>query len=511
MKRQSLIKGTIVLGTAGILAKFLGLFFRWPLQMLIGDLGMGYYQTSYPIYMFFIAVASGIPVAVSKMVSEKNALGDREGAVQVLRKAMLLMLCMGSTFTVLMLLFSKQLIEFLSWNDKSYYALMGIAIAPIFISIMGALRGFFQGLQNMNYTAVSQVLEQIGRVVVGVGLAFVLLPMGIEYAAGGAAIGAAAGGILGGSYLIIKYFIVKREFRIKKVKNDSEILNSLLYIAVPISLGAAVGSIMALIDSILVQQKLLLAGFTMTEVTILYGQLTGKAFVLINVPLTLSMALCASIVPAIAEAHVLHNNREVLKRVQLAIRLSSTIGLPSLLGLFFMASPILNLIFPGQAQGFEILKYLSITIPFIILAQITTAILQGVGKYMAPVINLSIGCIVKVIITLILVPMPNINVYGAVIGSIAGYAIISILNISLLKRTLRTKINYYDAIVKPGYASLIMITAVVFLYKYVYNYTMSNGIACVLSISIGISIYGIFIFIFGIFDYGYLKRKILRK
>jgi stage V sporulation protein B len=511
MKRQSLIKGTIVLGTAGILAKFLGLFFRWPLQMLIGDLGMGYYQTSYPIYMFFIAVASGIPVAVSKMVSEKNALGDREGAVQVLRKAMLLMLCMGSTFTVLMLLFSRQLIEFLSWNDKSYYALMGIAIAPIFISIMGALRGFFQGLQNMNYTAVSQVLEQIGRVVIGVGLAFVLLPMGIEYAAGGAAIGAAAGGILGGSYLIVKYFIVKREFLIKKVKNDSEILNSLLYIAVPISLGAAVGSIMALIDSVLVQQKLLLAGFSMTEVTILYGQLTGKAFVLINVPLTLSMALCASIVPAIAEAHVLHNNREVINRVQLAIRLSSTIALPSVLGLFFMASPILNLIFPGQAQGFEILKYLSITIPFIILAQITTAILQGVGKYMAPVINLSIGCIVKVIITLILVPMPNINVYGAVIGSIAGYAIISILNISLLKRTLRTKISYYDAIVKPGYASLIMITAVVFLYKYVYNYTMSNGIACVLSISIGILIYGVFIFIFGIFDYGYFKRKILRK
>jgi stage V sporulation protein B len=511
MKRQSLIKGTVVLGVAGIFAKFLGLFFRWPIQMLMGDLGVGYYQSSYPIYMFFIAVASGIPVAVSKMVSEKNALGDREGVVQVLRKAMLLMLCTGATFTILMLLFSRQLIEFLNWDEKSYYALMGIAIAPIFISIMGALRGFFQGLQNMNYTAVSQVLEQIGRVVVGVGLAFVLLPKGIEYAAGGAALGAAAGGILGGSYLTIKYFIIKREFHFRKVENDSKILSSLLYIAIPISLGAAVGSIMALIDSVLVQQKLLLAGFTRTEVTILYAQLTGKAFILINVPLTLSMALCASIVPAIAEAHVLKRNREVLNKVQLAIRLSSTIALPSLLGLFFMASPILNLIFPGKAQGFEILKYLSITIPFIILAQITTAILQGVGKYMAPVINLSIGCIVKIIITVVLVPMPNINVYGAVIGSIVGYAVIAVLNISLLKRTLKTKINYYDAVVKPGYASLIMITAVVFLYKYVYNYTMSNGIACLLSILIGILIYGVFIFIFGIFNYDYIKQKILKR
>ena len=461
--------------------------------------------------MFFIAIASGIPVAVSKMVSEKNALGDREGVVQVLRKAMLLMLCAGTAFTILMLLFSRQLIQILSWNDKSYYALMGIAIAPIFISIMSVLRGFFQGLQNMNYTAVSQVLEQIGRVVVGVGLAFVLLPKGIEFSAGGAALGAAAGGIFGGSYLIIKYFIVKREFHFKKIKTDNKILSNLLYIAIPISLGAAVGSIMALIDSVLVQQKLLLAGFTRTEVTILFGQLTGKAFVLINVPLTLSMALCASLVPAIAEAHVLHNNREVLNKVEFAIRLSSTIALPSLLGLFFMASPILNLIFPGQAQGFQILKYLSITIPFIVIAQISTAILQGLGRYIAPVINLSIGCIVKVIITVVLVPMPSINVYGAVIGSIAGYVIISILNMSLLTKTLKSKINYYDAIVRPGYASLVMITAVVFLYKYVYNYTMSNGIACVLSILIGVLIYAIFIFVFGIFNYGYVKKKILKR
>jgi len=511
MKRQSLIKGTVVLGVAGIVAKFLGLFFRWPLQMLIGDLGMGYYQTSYPIYMFFIAVASGIPVAVSKMVSEKNALGDREGVVQVLRKAMFIMLCAGAGFTILMLLFSRQLISILSWNDKSYYALMGIAIAPIFISIMSVLRGFFQGLQNMNYTAVSQILEQIGRVVVGVGLAFVLLPKGIEFAAGGAALGAAAGGILGGSYLIVKYFIVKREFHFEKIRNDNKILGNILYIAIPISLGAAVGSIMALIDSVLVQQKLLLAGFTRTEATILFGQLTGKAFVLINVPLTLSMALCVSIVPAIAEAHVLQNNREVLNKVEFAIKLSSAIALPSLFGLFFMASPILNLIFPGQAQGFQILKYLSITIPFIVIAQISTAILQGLGKYIAPVINLSIGCIVKIIITVVLVPMPSINVYGAVIGSIAGYVIIAILNMSLLKRTLKSKINYYDAIVKPGYASLVMITAVVFLYKYVYNYTMSNGIACILSILIGVLIYGIFIFVFGIFNYGDVKKKILKR
>jgi stage V sporulation protein B len=113
MKKQSLIKGTVILGMAGIISKFLGLFFRWPLQMLIGDEGVGYYQMSFPLYMFFIAVASGIPVAVSKMVSERNATGDYEGVIQVFRKSVLLMFVLGTGFTAMLLIFSDPIIHFL--------------------------------------------------------------------------------------------------------------------------------------------------------------------------------------------------------------------------------------------------------------------------------------------------------------------------------------------------------------------------------------------------------------
>ena len=511
MKKQSLIKGTIVLGVAGIIAKFLGIFFRWPLQMLIGDEGVGFYQLSYPLYMFFIAIASGIPVAVSKMVSEKNAMHDREGVIQVLRKAMLLMVIMGGSFSVLMICFANPLITFLKWPPKAYFSLMGIALAPIFISIMGALRGFFQGLQNMNNTAVSQILEQIGRVTIGVGLAYILLPSGIEYSAGGAAFGAAAGGLIGGCYLLYKYIRMRKKFWIYKVNNDITILSKLLYIAIPISLGATVGSIMSLIDSILVPQKLLLAGYSYKQATILYGQLTGKAFVLINVPLTLSIALCASLVPIIAEAHILHRREDVVSKVQTAVRLAFVIALPSMLGLFFMAEPVLNLVFPGQAEGAAILKYLSLSIPFIILAQISTAILQGTGKYIMPVMNLGIGCIAKIIITFILVPMPELNVYGAIIGTVTGYVISAALNIRLMRKTLNTSINYYDAFIKPGFASVIMIFAVVFFNGYIYNYTSSSRISCLIAVLIGVIVYGIFILIFGIFKYSYIKKKIVKR
>ncbi|NFD56819.1 polysaccharide biosynthesis protein [Clostridium botulinum] len=511
MKKQSLIKGTFILGVAGIIAKFLGLFFRWPLQMLIGDEGIGYYQMSYPLYMFFIAAASGIPVAVSKLVSERNAVRDEGGIISVLKEAMIFMFIMGMGFTIILLLFSKDIIRFLKWDTRSYYSLIGISLAPLFISIMSVFRGFFQGMQNMNYTAISQLIEQLGRVIFGVGLAYILLPKGIEYSAGGAAIGAAAGGLLGGIYLFLKYLGVKKEFRVKKVKRNFKIMNTILYTAIPISIGSAVGTIMSLIDSALVPQKLLEAGFTYKQSTILYGQLTGKAFTLVNVPLTLSVSLCAALVPIIAEDYILNRKMAVLKKVELAIKISMVIAIPSCLGLNFMAKPILNLIFPGQEAGYEILKHLALSIPFIVLCQTSTAILQGIGRYIRPIINLCIGCILKIVITLILVPMNDINIYGAVIGTIAGYVISAILNMMSLKRSLNISINYYEIMIKPLIASTIMIIAVVFIYFYAYNYTISSKIACLIAVFLGMIIYFIIIGLIGILDYNYIKRKIIKR
>ncbi|WPC41813.1 polysaccharide biosynthesis protein [Clostridium sp. JS66] len=511
MKKQSLIKGTLILGLAGIISKFLGLFFRWPLQMLIGDEGVGYYQMSFPLYMFFIAAASGIPVAISKMVSERNAINDHEGVIQVLRKAMLLMFILGVGFTAILLIFSRPIIAFLKWDEKSYYSLVSIAFAPIFISVMSAFRGFFQGLQNMNCTAISQIIEQIGRVIVGVGLAYILLPKGIEYSAGGAALGAAAGGLFAGIYLLAKYIKIRKEFKVNIMHDDIDIMNKLLYIAIPVSLGAAASSIMSLIDSAIVPQKLLQAGFNYKQATILYGQLTGKAFIMINVPLTLSAALCASLMPIIAEAYILNRRFEVINKVDLAIKLSMVIALPSCLGLYNLAYPILNLIFPGQSDGFKILQYSAISIPFIILAQTSTAILQGVGEYVMPIVNLAIGCAIKTAITIQMVSMPGINIYGAVIGSICGYVIASMLNMMLLRRKLKININYFQTVIKPAFASTLMIIIVVIIYMNVYNYTISSRIACIAAIFSGIIVYSIFIFIFRIFKYDHVKNRIFRR
>ncbi len=423
----------------------------------------------------------------------------------------MLMFIMGGSFTTFLLLFSHKIISVLNWDKKSYYSLIGIAVAPLCISIVSALRGYFQGFQNMIPTAVSQIVEQCGRVIVGVGLAYLLISKGIEYSAGGAAFGASFGAIVAGIYLTIKYFKTERKGKSGSSHKENNIMCKLLYIAIPISIGSAVSSVMSLLDSIIVPQKLLMAGLSYKEATVLYGQLTGKAFVLINVPLTLSIALCSSLVPIISEAYILNKKNEVINKLQLSMRVAMVIGIPSLCGFFFMARPILNLIFPGNGGGYNILKYLSISIPFITLTQTSTAILQGIGKYTLPVRNIIVACFVKVIITLILVPIPSINVYGAVIGTITGYVIVALLNLWNVKSELGIKISIYDIIIKPAYASVIMIIAVVFIYLNVYNSTMSNSIACFAAVFIGIIIYSILVLFFGIFSYSQIKNKIWKK
>ena len=363
----------------------------------------------------------------------------------------------------------------------------------------------------MTPSAISQIIEQIGRVVFGVGLAIFLLPRGIEYSAGGAAFGATAGGIIGGLYLYSNYRKIKKRYNVKKIKSNPEILNTILRIAIPISLGTTVGSIMNLIDSILVPQKLLEAGFSNTQATVLYAQLTGKASVIINIPLTLSMAICTSLIPIIAEVFVLKRRKELNNKIDASMKMTTVIAIPCAFGLFFLAEPVMKFIFPGRFEGIEILKYLSLTIPFIIITQTTTAILQGTGNYIKPVINLLIGCIIKIILTWVLVPMEQFNIYGAVIASFSAYAVVSILNIVTMKFTLRVKLNLYKILIKPAYASTIMMLFVLISYNIIYKNTTSNGISCLISIFLGMIIYMILIIVFKVFNVEEIKSRIRKR
>lgn len=267
---------------------------------------------------------------------------------------------------------------------------------------------------------------------------------------------------------------------------------------------------MSLIDSLLVPQKLLQAGFNKTQSTILYAQLTGKASVIVNIPLTLSIALCTSLIPIIAESYVLKRREEIKSKVNLSIKMSAVIAIPCMFGLFFMAEPIMRFILPGRSEGGNILKYLSLSIPFIIITQTTTSILQSVGSYIIPIINLLIGCILKIILTIVLVPISYINIYGAVIASVSAYVIVAIMNVIAMKKKLSLRLKIYENFVKPSYASIFMIIGVLLSYSYLLKNTSSNGVSCLLSISLGVIIYTMGIIILKIFNIKNDKKIIKR-
>lgn len=504
MKKQSLIKGSLILSITGIFTRALGLFFRWPLIMLIGDEGIGYYQMSYPLYVFFIGIASGVPIAISKIISENNALEDVNSNFIVIKEAFIAMMILSIGTSLSLFFGAKYIIKIFNWDFKAYYSLIGISIAPIVVSALTIFRGFFQGYQNMTPSAISQIIEQVGRVIFGVGLAIVFLPYGIEFSAGGASFGAVVGGIIAVVYLFIKYIRIKRENNIGEIKTDAHILNKILNIAIPISLGTSVSTAMSLIDSFLVPQGLLKAGFTSKEATILYAQLTGKASVIVNIPLTISMAICISVIPIIAEVFLLKRYEELQRKVNLIIKLAMIIAIPCYLGLFFMAEPIMKTIFPGKYEGYLILKYLSISIPFIIITQITTSILQGIGRYIIPVINLLIGCMFKAILTIILVPNIKFNIYGAVASSIIAYIIVSVINIIIVRKILNIRFEL-KKIFKILYCSIIMMIIVIKTYNFIITRNYSNTLACLISIGIGAIIYFIGIMLLGI-----LKIKEIR-
>lgn len=488
---NQLIKGTIILSLSSIVSKFLGFFFRWPLVMLMGDEGMGYYQMTYPLYMFFIGIVSGMPIAVSKLVSERVAYDDKESILSIVNSAFKIMVILGVGTSFILFSFAPFIIKFLKWDSKVYLSLIGVSIAPISVCFLGVFRGVFQGMENMIPTGISQVIEQIIRVLFGVSLAFLLFPMGTEYAAGGASFGAFFGGLISSLFIIVYYIKFKRRnFKdIQKRINGKKYLNKILKISIPLSLGATVSTIMILIDSILVPQMLLNAGYGYKEATILYGQLTGKVSVLTNVPLTLSVALGTSIIPILSKLFVLGKKNEFKEKVITAFKLCSYVAFPCFIGLYFLSSPIMNVIFPKNSDGFDILKYASVSIPFIIFSQISTSILQSTNNYIRPVINLLIGCFLKVFITFFLTGSPKFNIYGAVLATIFSYMLTSYLNIKSIKTKLNIKINIIEIIIIPLMSSLLMIIIALMSFSYFYGILGSVFLSLLFCIFIGGIVY----------------------
>ncbi|QCX33750.1 polysaccharide biosynthesis protein [Caloramator sp. E03] len=496
MQKKNIVRGTLILGIAGIVAKFLGFFFRIPLIYMIGEEGIGLYQLTYPLYTFLLGLSSGIPIAISKMISERMALNKTKEAFNVFKVALLIMGLFGGLSSIFLILFSNTIIYSLRWSRDVYYSLLGISLAPFFTCILSAYRGYFQGIQNMVPPAISQIIEQIIRVLVGVGLAYLLLPFGIPTAAGGASFGAVAGSIAGLLWVMFCYCKSKLRFSERQMSSSKIILAMQIFrIAIPISIGQAIGAVMSLIDSMMVIGLLKIAGFNEQYATILYGQLTGKAFVLINVPLTLSIALSQSTVPAISESFAIGDRIKIKRDVKMAYKLAMILALPCCAGLYTLAEPILFLVFQGYSDGWNLMQILSIAAFFIIIAQTSTSILNGIGKTLMPVCVMIIGSVIKIAINLIFIPIPFLNIKAAAYGTLITYFIVALIDFILVVKYTKVNFDFKEIFIKPLTCTIVMIFMVMLSYIIIYNFTLKRNLTTVISILCGIAIYFVMLFI----------------
>lgn len=496
-KRPSYLKGAMILTIGSIFARFLGLFFKVPLSRIIGDYGMGLYGYPYPIYSFLVAVSViGLPLAISKMTSESMSLKRYDHAQRVFKISMASMMALGVLCSILIIVFAKPIIHFLGWPEETYYSIIGLSLTPIFVSYMATYRGFFQGLQMMVPTSLSQIVESVFRVIFGVALAFFLFKTkGVAWAAGGASFGGTAGAIAGGILMSFLYKAYKKKGKaipklpsVKYTEKTSKIVEMLFKIAIPASLGSIVVSLMNMINSVTVARCLQTAGFDLFTATELWGQLSQKVQTLINVPLMVGVGLAAALVPAISESYVRKAHGEIADKTALAMKAVMMVALPSAVGLSVLADPIIKLIFGATSAGGDMLKYLAFSCITSITYITCQAILQGLGKMMLPIRNLAIGAVIKMALNIILISIPSINIYGIIIATFVADSTITTLNYLCVKKYIKFKLNKVDVIIKPLLSSIIMGAAAYFSYQILYKIVGSN-FAVLIAIAFGGGIY----------------------
>ncbi len=498
-KNKSFVKGAVILGIAGLAIKILGAAFRIPLTNIIGDDGMGYYQTAYPIYVLFLTIATaGIPTAISRMVAERNALDRPYEAHRVFRLSFLLLLAIGATSSSILFFGAEKITELMK-EPEAVYAMKAIAPALFFVPLMASYRGYFQGRQNMTPTAVSQVVEQLFRVVIGLGLAIYFLPKGLQYSAAGASFGATAGGIFGFAGILIIYQLNKKSIAADlkgadktSLESTKKILWALLMIAIPITIGASIMPIINAIDTAIVKVRLIDIGYESAVARGLYGQLTGMAAPLINFPQVLTQAVAMSLVPVIASSHMRGELEFMRKNIALGLRYALILSIPCAVGMAVLAEPIMLLLYPMQkssaVNAASCLAILAVGIVFLATVQTLTGVLQGVGKQLIPVRNLFMGALVKIIVTYTLTGIPSINVRGAAIGTLAAYFVASVLNLMAVRKYTQTKFDIMQTLCKPLISAAIMGVASLSTYKLA-SLVLGNSLSTVLAILIGIVVY----------------------
>lgn len=462
------VKGAAILGVAGLVSKLLGAVYRIPYQNIAGDIGLYVYMQVYPLYTTLLILATaGFPIAISKIVSERVAVGDTLGARRAFRIASIALVVLG-LFFFLLLYGGAPLVARFMGDEHLTTPLRAVAWSLPLVPMAAILRGYFQGHQNMMPTGVSQVIEQLIRVIFILLAAFWAMNVYQDaYLAGTGAVFAAFPGGVAAVLVLLWYW--QRDKQGRQLVADQQqaagvaewtnrqVLRSLLYYALPICMGALVLPLIPLVDSVTVVNMLQWSGMHEDLAKLAKGAY-DRGQPLIQFGTFFATSLSLALVPAISEAVAQRHHHLIASRSEVAIRLTFLLGLPASFGLALLAEPI-NVMLYGDANGTEALAVQSFTILFATLSIASAGILQGLGRVMRPARNLFIGVLVKLVLNLVLVPLWGIA--GAALSTVFAYLVAMGLNVLAVKKYTGAEIGLRQTVWKPFLSVLVMSVVVI--------------------------------------------------
>ena len=440
------LQGALILTLAGVVVKVIGslnwIFLSW----ILGGEGIGIYQIAFPLYLLALSISdAGIPVAVSILTAERAALQDYRGAQRVFRLSFLLLAVTGLLLSLLLYFGADWLIGHRMIRDaRAYYSIIALAPAIFLVTLLSSFRGYLQGWQMMTPTAVSQIVEQLLRVFTMLVFARYLLPRGLEFAAGGASMGAGVGALGALGVLVWYYCRLQRTLHEKMqgapastgnmdAVSNRNLVRRIAALALPVSLSSLMLPVVANLDLFIVPLRLEAAGFTVGQATERFGYLTGMAVPLVNLATIVTASLAISLVPAISHAKSLNDSREVMYRTAGAMRLANLTTVPFTVLLCLLAEPVVNMIYhaPGAAGVTQVMAG---GIFLLGLHQVTTGVLQGLGRTSIPVVNMGLAAVVKVALNWVLTAIPALGIQGAGLATLADLGVAAGLNLYFVYR-----------------------------------------------------------------------------
>ena len=460
-KKNSFFGGAAILAAGILIVKLIGMFYKIPLINIIGEAGAADFNNAYNIYAVLLTVSTaGLPVAVSKLVSEANALNRRNQVRRTFRLALVLFLTLG-LISFLVMFFRADALAGMMNDSKAAAGIRALAPAVVCVGCLAALRGYSQGHSNMAPTSVSQIIEALCKLVVGLGLAFWLVKQGKDpdVAAAGAITGVTVGTVVALVYMVLDFFLSRgREDTHGTDRPDSagSILANILKIAVPITLSSSMVGIVTVIDSSLVQGQLQSAlDLTEKASRTLYGNYSG-ALNIYNLPTSLMAAITASVIPAVSAALARRDRRGAARITGSALRITALLSFPMGVGLFVLGTPIIRLLFPSlnvEVAG-PLLSTLGVATPFVCMVLVCNSVLQAHGFINLPVIVMVLGGIVKIVNNYNLVGA--IGIAGAPVGNILCFGLALVLDLVVITRVIPNRPRLLPIFVKPAIASAIM-------------------------------------------------------